>query len=392
VKAQPFLVSALSVLTLLAMGAFAPSSASDSAAGSNASTEALSADDRQCLACHGQEGLSKRFGADTERPLLVDGQAFAGSAHASIGCAGCHGEVDLTKHPGDDRAAAAKFASWREFAQAQARGCRNCHETIADAWATSAHGRAAQGAGPNCSTCHLAHDVSPTAGGTRLREACLDCHQDATAAHETWLPNTKIHFAAVSCAACHSPDAGKNIDLRLFDPVARKVVGTPASPAALTEAGDATTPIDARRLARLLRGLDSEQAPGRLVLRGWIQVSNTADSHRLHERGKALKDCAACHSKDADTFRSVTLSLIGPDGRRARFAAQPDVLHNARSLDSLAGFYAIGGTRIGLMDTLLALALLAGISAPLIHLVLRRVLRAAPPTNEPADPKQTKQP
>ena len=77
----------------------------------------------------------------------------------------------------------------------------------------------------------------------------------------------------------------------------------------------------------------------------------------------------------------MTLSLIGPDGRRVRFEAQPDVLHNARSLDVLSNFYAIGGTRIGLLDTLLALALLAGIGAPVLHLVLRRVLRPAANTS-----------
>ena len=257
-------------------------------------------------------------------------------------------------------------------------------------WRTwsSAHGRAAGGAGPDCSTCHRAHDVSPAASGTGLREVCLDCHQDSLTTHETWLPNSKVHFAAVSCAACHSPGAGKNIDLQLFDPVAGKVVSTPASSAALAQAGGGNTPIDSQRLTRLLRGLGEEQAPGRLMLRGWIQVRSPEQAHELHEKGKALKDCVACHSKKAEAFREVTLSLIGPDGRRVRFEAQPEVLHNAKSLDSLAGFYAIGGTRIGVLDTLLALAVLAGIGAPVLHLVLRRALRA----NNASNPRPTQPP
>ncbi len=372
---QRILISALAALAMLTMGASAPTSAATATSG-DVATEALSAEDRQCLVCHAQEGISKSFGQGAERSLRVDGKALAGSAHAPLGCTACHSQIDVKKHPGDDRAAAAKFASWAEFARAQTRGCRNCHQPIADAWALSAHGRAPEGGGPNCGTCHRAHDVSPAASGTRLREVCLDCHQDALTSHETWLPNSKVHFAAVACAACHSPGAGKNIDLQLFDPVARKVVSTPSSTAALAQAEGENTPIDTQRLTRLLRGLGEEQAPGRLMLRGWIQVRSAAQAHELHEKGKALKDCVACHSKKAEAFRQVTLSLVGPDGRRVRFEAQPEVLHNAKSLDSLAGFYAIGGTRIGVMDTLLALAVLAGIGAPVLHLILRRALRA----------------
>ena len=44
-------------------------------------------------------------------------------------------------------------------------------------------------------------------------------------------------------------------------------------------------------------------------------------------------------------------------------------------MESLSGFYAIGGTRIGMLDALLALVLLAGVSTPVAHLVLRRLLR-----------------
>jgi len=378
VKPLGCLISACALITALTMGALAPASA---AAAKAAKAETLSPEDAQCLACHGEEGVTRRFGDDDERSLRVDGAVFAGSAHAPIGCVGCHGDIDVQKHPGDDRSASAKFASWREFSRAQARSCRGCHEPVADAWATSAHGRAAVEVGPYCSSCHAAHGVSLATSNTRMRDVCLSCHEDALGAHESWLPNTKIHFEAVSCAACHSPGAGRNIELRLFDPVARTVVNTPSPPGALAQAESDTSPIDANRLARLVKGLEGREGAQRPILRGWIQVRSPEESHRLHEKGKALRDCAACHSTKADPFREVTLSLIGPDGRRVRFEAQPDVLHNARSLDVLSNFYAIGGTRIGLLDTLLALALLAGIGAPVLHLVLRRVLRPAANTS-----------
>ena len=63
-------------------------------------------------------------------------------------------------------------------------------------------------------------------------------------------------------------------------------------------------------------------------------------------------------------FERVTVSAIGADERPLRYDAHPDVLTSPLSVDALRSFYAIGGTRIKLLDALLALALFAGISVP----------------------------
>ena len=52
-------------------------------------------------------------------------------------------------------------------------------------------------------------------------------------------------------------------------------------------------------------------------------------------------------------------------------ARKPEVLNSIISVESLSGFYAIGGTRIKLLDWLLALAVLGGIGAPLGHMTVR---------------------
>ena len=124
-----------------------------------------------------------------------------------------------------------------------------------------------------------------------------------------------------------------------------------------------------------MRGVDRDRAPGRITLVGRLEVRSGTEAHQLTDKSKAIRDCVVCHSKGADPFKNVTISIIGPDGRPIRYEAKQDVLHGPRSVESLAGFYAIGGTRIGALDILLALALLAGISAPIAHLVLRRLLR-----------------
>jgi len=377
-----------------------------------------SAEDRKCLACHGQEGMTKSFGKGDSVPLHVKGREFAASVHGPLGCAACHADVDLKDHPG----AGKPFDTARAFSIAQVEACgqchedkaklfagsvhagvlrtgnlaapvctdchgvhaiarqaaapaandvscRKCHDAIFDAYAKSPHGQAFGKPGPLkapiCADCHRAHDVSPAATGTGLRDACLGCHAGAVEAHAKWLPNTKLHLEVVSCPACHAPTSRKSVDLRLYDPVAKRSV----------TAKEGQPPLDAQALSDLMRGVNRDGTPGKMTLVGRLEVRSGAEAHQLTGKGEAIKDCVVCHRKGADPFQNVTISIVGADGRPVRFAAQQDVLHGAGSVDALPGFYAIGGTRIGVLDLLLALALLAGISAPIAHLVLRRLLR-----------------
>ena len=66
----------------------------------------------------------------------------------------------------------------------------------------------------------------------------------------------------------------------------------------------------------------------------------------------------------------MTISLVGPDGRRVDYGANADVLNSAFSLESVSGFYAIGGTRIEVLDILLILAVLGGLGIVIGHLTL----------------------
>jgi len=392
---------------------------------------ALSAEDQTCLACHGQEGMSKTFSKGESLSLHVDGQAFAGSIHGPLGCTACHSDVDLGKHPGSEKS----YDSARAFSIAKAGvcsqchedkaklfagsvhasvlrtgnlaapvctdchgahaitktkvataenvSCRKCHSAIYDAYLKSPHGKALGKSGamkaPVCADCHRAHDVSPASTGTGLRDVCLNCHTDAVKAHQKWLPNTKLHLQVVSCPACHAPTSQKRVDLRLYDPVTKRDVTAKEErtrlhdSAGLAAAGG--TALDSKALWDLMRGVDRDRAPGRITLIGRLEVRSGVEAHELTDKSKAIRDCVVCHRKGADPFKNVTISIIGPDGRPIRYEAEQDVLHGPTSVESVSGFYAIGGTRIGVLDILLALALLAGISASVAHLVLRRLLR-----------------
>lgn len=318
--------------------------------------------DAPCLGCHGQAGISKTFANGDTLALQVDGAAFGASVHAPIGCSACHSAIDLKTHPGKTRS----FASAKAFSSAAVEACRGCHDAIFAAYAKSRHAQARESGAPGCADCHRPHEVAHTSTSAELKQSCLGCHATAFDNHSKWLPNTKLHLEVVSCAACHAPGVQRKVDLRLYDNSGEREL-TAAEAKIPT-----TTPLDEKRLWDFVAGAGRE---GNFHLVGRLEIANGAEAHALAAKAKANKDCTTCHRKGAEAFQNVTLSIVGPDGRRVRYEAKQEVLHAPTSVDSLSGFYAIGGTRIELLDIVLALALLGGISAPLGHLVMRKLMR-----------------
>ena len=381
---------------------------------------ALSQLDQACLGCHSAKGLEMKLANGDKLSLQVDGAAFGKSVHNKLGCAVCHANTSLENHP----PIKAKIAGSREYSldmnkiceschapifklhegsihaalfrdgnsyapvctdchsphAAMAKAayeastgtpCSKCHGSIFEAYAGSVHGKATLA----CSNCHGAHDVSAATKEGQLKSACLGCHQDAQENHQKWLPNAKRHFDAVSCPACHSPMAKRKVNLRLYDDVAQQSVaekaGVPHFESRARSADTKGAGLDAMALHSLLREFNREGIDNKTTLRGRLEVSTGAEAHQLTPSAQAIRDCARCHQQGADPFQSVTVSIVGPDGRPVRYGAKPEVLSSIISVDSLGGFYAIGGTRIKLLDWLLALAVMGGIGAPIGHMTIR---------------------
>lgn len=367
------------LIAVMALAAFAPRIVPAAEAGAGTLSDA----DRQCLTCHGEAGLTKTFEKGETLPLHVEAAAFAKSVHAAVGCVACHADVDLQKHPAE----AAAFPDARAFSVAMSQACRSCHEASFDAHAASVHGKA-QGkeglAAPLCVNCHGTHDIARASTGNALREACLGCHADAPSAHARWLPNAKLHFEVVACAACHAPNAGKRVELRFYDLATKQELvsdGRPFAPSNRALA-DASHAIDATALRDVVRAMDRGGAGGNVVLVGRVEPNAGGEGHRILPKAQAVKDCATCHRKGADPFQNVSLSVVGPDGERVLYQAQKDVLHSPTSVESVRAFYAIGGTRIQLLDVVLALALVGGICAPLGHMLVRRIMRRKDESHE----------
>ena len=358
---KPFMPVLPLLLFLVALLAAAPAAAAP-----------LSDADQQCLGCHGQPGLTKTFGAETH-PVNVNAEAFAASVHAPVGCAACHAGIDAKTHPGTP----GKYESRRAFSVAASQACQACHGPIFEAQAASVHGKARgkQKEGgiqaPVCSDCHRPHQVTPR-GLTAANDVCMGCHGGVPARHEQWLPNTKRHLESVSCAACHAPTAKKQVDLRIYEAAGRNEIAGKEATVQLAAKQAAAGPLDEPQLAEIVKSAGGSEAT---LMVGRVEVSSAEEAHALGAGAKATKDCTACHRNGAEPFRKVTLSLVGADGKRVRHPAQQKVLSAPGSVGTVQGFYAMGGTRITALDVLVALALGAGILAPLGHLALRRILR-----------------
>jgi Cytochrome c554 and c-prime len=392
-----------------------------------AADNAPSAADQKCLGCHGFAGMDKKLEDGDVLHLHVPGDIFEKSVHRAIGCTGCHSDINPAAHPPAEN----KIKSARSFAITTTQLCKNCHADKFEQWQSSVHaalvragnpaapictdchnphavikGAATQidqvpckkchseiytaylgsvhaksklaskdSYAPVCSGCHSAHAVKPISIGSLEQGpegACFGCHAGVLESHEKWLPNAALHFEAVSCPACHVPTAQRKIDLMLIDSRNMKARGTEQIGVPLFEAsaGSDSKGIDAQTLWTLMQTLDRSGIAGKTTLRGRLEPATAPQMHALADKSKAISDCRTCHREGSQAFQSVTISLVGPDGRRVGYGANADVLNSAFSVGAVSGFYAIGGTRIKLLDILLVLAIFGGLSIAIGHIFL----------------------
>ena len=192
-----------------------------------------------------------------------------------------------------------------------------------------------------------------------------------------WLPNAGLHFKVVSCAACHVPNAQRKVDLMLINSENAKARGTEQLGVPLFDASTraGSKGIDAQALWTLLQTLNQSGITGKTVVRGRLEVADGPQMHEIANKSKAISECRTCHNAGSKAFQSVTISLVGPQGRRVGYGANADVLNSVISVNSISGFYAIGGTRIHILDILLILAILGGVGIAVGHVALGWIFR-----------------
>lgn len=332
----------------------------------------FSADDQACLECHGSEEAAAKHTRDERKPGVVAAAAYARSLHADFGCTGCHEDVKVPAHPG--KTAPAKSAKARKLAMTQV--CRGCHAKIAKAYDRSVHAQRIQAgqSGPGCSHCHVAHEVTHTARHDGTNNSCSPCHDDAADVHREWLPNAARHLQTVACNACHSPLALAQVNLRLTVKPGAVVVSDAIKPfEQMAEELDTNHDgLDAHEFRMLLEALEQQGTP--VTVGGRIETRNRIQAHMLPEKERAVRECFACHDKDAPPYKRVTVSMLDAEGTPVHYDAQREVLTSAATIEALKGFYVLGGTRMSQLDLMLALCLGVGISIPALHFVARRFM------------------
>jgi hypothetical protein len=401
-------------------------------AGSAARAEGeLSKEDQACLKCHDKEGETKTLGNGEKLSLHISTKAYVESMHKDTSCEDCHSDIDGKTHgkvksslqsrrelalsmkdacvtchkkkakeygdsvhaalvkDGSEKAPVCSdchsphtLHSVKDAAPIADTPCAKCHDQIFKAYAADVHGqeRAAKGKiAPLCADCHQAHAVKAASLGFGVRDACLACHKDAAALHRDWLPNTGLHFEAISCPACHAPDAQRRVNLRLYDLKEKRQVaektGVPRFEKLASAADVQATGLDERALWSLLKEFNGGGAEGNTVLRGRLEVKTGMQAHQIADKSKAIRECGTCHSTNASPFQSVTLTIAGPDGRPLRHGVDKGVLNSLTSMDSVRGFYTIGATRIQLLDYLLILVVAGAAFVPIAHMTVRWMFR-----------------
>jgi hypothetical protein len=395
----------------------------------------LSDETRACLKCHDKPTLSQKMEDGKTLSLHVSTDLFLKSQHSETDCEDCHSDIDGDTHGKgkvktviknrrehsmgmrescrdchkknfkayEDGVHAAMVAEGSEKAPLCSNchnshtllsvkeevpmdqvPCANCHKEIFKAYAGDVHGlkRAAKVKdAPLCANCHKAHDGKAASLGNGIKDSCLACHEDAEAKHKGWLPNAARHFEAISCPACHNPDAKRRVNLRLFDSAShtqlREKTGVPQFKDWTETADTQKMGLDERALRSMLKEFSEEGGKGKTILMGRLEVQSGVEAHQLSDKSKAIKACSSCHSQGAEPFQSVTVTMAGPDGRPVRHGVQKEVLNSLISLDSVRGFYAIGANRIKLLDWLLLLAVAGSIAGAAMHATVRWGFRRA---------------
>jgi predicted CXXCH cytochrome family protein len=392
----------------------------------------LDAPELACLECHDKDGLKMKTKKGEVLPLSISTKGFLESMHNKTSCEDCHDSLDEKEHGkvpssvsskreftvkmsdtcischkenaelfqdtvhaamikgGSEKAATCSdchnshtVKSVKIVAPIDQIPCARCHEDIFKAYVKDVHGleRIAKGKeSPTCNTCHSSHEIKAASFGDALKESCIKCHKDAAPSHEKWLPNSALHFESVSCPVCHAPDAQRRVNLRMVDSVGGKQLleqpGVPKFERLIKTADGKEVGLNEKELRSFLKEFNLESDGPKAILSGRLEVRSGVQAHQLSEVSKAIKDCKVCHQYGATPFQTVVLTMAGPDGRPMRHGVEKEILSSLTATGTMKGFYAIGSTRIKLLDYLLVLVILGVALVPIAHLTANRLFKA----------------
>ncbi|MGV1098277.1 hypothetical protein ACUUL3_02575 [Thiovibrio sp. JS02] len=336
------------------------------------SPPAWAVDNAECFGCHGDANLSRseNEGLNHSRmseQLFIDEGKFNHSVHHvnEIGCVDCHADIEKLDYD----------AEVPHKKHLEPVACNQCHDEEAGAFKDSVHMKIrGKGITMTCYACHGYHYVSRQESmsvGERVNNACAKCHNPYQS-HD-WLPQKSEHFAFVECVVCHVPEAPRMIHLTFFDLVSNKLYsGQEILKVLRLEESEFMPSLDENKDGIInvneLENLELmlRQRNVHAVFHAELVAGMHPVVHRVN-RGAAERDCENCHAADSPYFKSVALVLPRDDGSSDNFQVDRAVLESF----VLRHFYALGGTRMKMLDKIGFLLIAGGVFVVLLHLAVR---------------------
>ncbi len=380
-----------------------------------------------CLTCHSQQ-LTKTINQQS-MSLTINEEGLRSSVHGKHSCTDCHTSYSKEIHPKK------QFASIREVSIAASDACRrchpdkseqhknsihaklmsegnrkapvcsdchnahavgpkaladtmqgvpckNCHQEVFAAYKGSVHGKAksnGSGGAPICSTCHFAHDVKAALVSRSPKDLCIGCHANVVGLHKEWLPNAEAHFDSVACTACHVSDEYKrNVYLRLTEKSSGNMIADDRLRGAMGKTSDEVSSskdkhLEPKQVWDIYRKLNGSGE--KVTLAGTVSLLDSKNAHHLAPKGRAIQQCEYCHTADSEVFKNVSMTTVKQNGRENHYALDSATLGSTFAMLPLGQFYALGSTRIWLLDALGAAMVLGGAAVPVIHGTIRFLTR-----------------
>ncbi|MBU0731059.1 MAG: hypothetical protein KKE17_12195 [Proteobacteria bacterium] len=321
----------------------------------------------ECLECHSDDSLVRTISEGMKQDIYVNQQKYATSVHNEndVLCVDCHSDIEKLNYDNEvpHKTTLAMVV------------CEKCHEDEGEAYLNSVHKKASgKGITIPCYACHGYHYVSHLEAESvyeRENGFCLKCH-NPNKFHE-WLPQMDTHFAFVECTVCHAPDVQRYVNLRFKDLKTNKFyTGAEFLKALDTDFQgfmnlvdkDKNDIISVAEFEDLVYLLLQKNLRG--TFHGEIVVRIEPLVHHVN-RGVANRACEMCHMPTSPFFENVRFSLSRGDGTSQNYVLERAVLETYY----LKHFYALGGTRIRLLDQIGFAFLVGGAGLILAHLAMR---------------------
>lgn len=314
---------------------------------------ALAMESEDCLACHSD---AEMVGDD----FTINETEFDTTAHAEIGCTGCHESV-TDDHP-DDGVAPSKAS------------CADCHDEVSEEYAASVHASNAE-----CADCHNPHKVKSATkvAGFDMNGQCSGCHEteEMVDTHDQWLPQAGLHIEALPCITCHTGSENYVITLYLITRDSNNRYGNfaPASLEALSKiAGGKSiqslvdTNADGQISLDELRAFNSNPKYATIRLWGMMTPEKATHSYQILDN---RWDCTYCHASGTEAMQVSYVAFPEQDGSYARLQVEKGAI-----LDILNGtpdFYMMGATRNFWLNIVGLLIICGGLVMPVFHGTLR---------------------